>query len=190
MAFYFLPGDYIFVASYIDRKLEHTKISSVLDQFKNRRILVLGDVMVDSYMWGDVSRISPEAPVPVLAYSKSENRLGGAANVALNIHSRGAIPVICSVIGTDENGRIFKDLIRGLNLPEEGIIESPERTTTIKTRIIAGYQQLMRIDREDNHYISEETEQLLKIPSFRIGRRDHGKNRFREFGTFNRGHPV
>lgn len=141
--------------------MKNTKIAGLLEQFKNCRILILGDVMVDSYMWGTVSRISPEAPVPVLTYSKSENRLGGAANVALNIHSLGAVPVICSVIGTDENGRIFKELIRNLNLPEEGIVETPERITTLKTRIIAGHQQLMRIDREDDHYINKETEQLL-----------------------------
>ncbi|MBN2480697.1 MAG: hypothetical protein JXB19_03075 [Bacteroidales bacterium] len=141
--------------------MKNIGIAGLLERFGNCRILILGDVMVDSYMWGNVSRISPEAPVPVLAYSKSENRLGGAANVALNIHSLGAVPVICSVIGTDENGRIFKELIRELNFPEEGIVESPHRTTTIKTRILAGHQQLMRIDREDDHYLDKITEQLL-----------------------------
>lgn len=141
--------------------MKQKNITGLLDKFKNYRILIIGDVMVDSYMWGSVSRISPEAPVPILAYSRSESRLGGAANVALNVHSLGAVPVICSVIGTDENGNIFKDLIRTLKFPEEGIIESANRITTIKTRIIGGHQQLMRIDREDDHYIDENTETQL-----------------------------
>ena len=75
-------------------------------------MLIVGDVMVDSYVWGNVSRVSPEAPVPVVMRTHTENRLGGAANVALNIKSLGATPVMCSVIGTDENSKVFKDLIR------------------------------------------------------------------------------
>jgi len=91
----------------------------------------------------------------------TENRLGGAANVALNIQSLGATPVMCSVIGDDENSKIFKDIIRGLRMPEEGLIVSPERLTTCKTRIIAGHQQLLRVDQEVDNYIDEKLEGIL-----------------------------
>jgi rfaE bifunctional protein kinase chain/domain len=124
-------------------------------------VLIVGDVMVDSYVWGKVSRVSPEAPVPVVIRTHTENRLGGAANVALNVKSLGAIPVMCSVIGTDENSKIFKDLIRQLEMPEDGLIESPDRITTSKTRIIAGHQQLLRVDHEVDDYIGEALETAL-----------------------------
>ena len=76
--------------------------------------------MLDSYVWGKVSRISPEAPVPVVMHMNTENRLGGAANVALNLKSLGAVPVMCSVIGNDENSKLFRNLVRGYGMPEEG----------------------------------------------------------------------
>ena len=141
--------------------MENTGISRILKKFEDLKILIIGDVMVDSYVWGKVSRVSPEAPVPVVMRTQTENRLGGAANVALNIKSLGALPVMCSVIGTDENSKIFKELIRQLNMPEEGVIESPERITTSKTRIIANHQQLLRVDQEVDHYIDEELENTL-----------------------------
>jgi rfaE bifunctional protein kinase chain/domain len=132
-----------------------------LERFGDLKILIVGDVMVDSYVWGRVSRVSPEAPVPVVMRTHTENRLGGAANVALNIKSLGAIPVMCSVIGTDADSKVFRELIRQLKMPEEGIIESPERITTSKTRIIAGHQQLLRVDQEVDHYIDRELENTL-----------------------------
>jgi D-glycero-beta-D-manno-heptose-7-phosphate kinase len=141
--------------------VEKLGISNILKKFEDLRILIIGDVMVDSYVWGKVSRVSPEAPVPVVMRTQTENRLGGAANVALNIKSLGAIPVMCSVIGTDEDSKIFKELIRQLGMPEEGVIESPDRITTSKTRIIAGHQQLLRVDQEVDHYIDEELENAL-----------------------------
>jgi rfaE bifunctional protein kinase chain/domain len=141
--------------------VKNSSISSLLKKIENLRVLVLGDVMVDSYLWGNVSRVSPEAPVPVVMRMYTENRLGGAANVALNINSLGAIPVMCSVIGTDENSKTFKDMIRKLGMPEDGLIESSDRITTSKTRIIAGRQQLLRVDQEVDHYISGELEGAL-----------------------------
>jgi rfaE bifunctional protein kinase chain/domain len=141
--------------------VEKTDISRLLKKFEDLKVLIVGDVMVDSYVWGKVSRISPEAPVPVIMHTHTENRLGGAANVALNVKSLGANPVMCSVIGTDENSKIFKNLIRQLGMPEEGLIESPDRITTSKTRIIAGHQQLLRVDQEVDHYIDEELENAL-----------------------------
>ena len=141
--------------------MENTGIISLLKKFEDLKVLILGDVMVDSYIWGNVSRVSPEAPVPVVMRMYTENRLGGAANVALNIKSLGAVPVMCSVIGTDENSKIFKNLIRQLEMPEDGLIESPDRITTSKTRIIAGHQHLLRVDQEVDHYIDEELESAL-----------------------------
>jgi len=141
--------------------LNTSPIGNLLEKFGELKVLIVGDVMLDSYIWGKVSRISPEAPVPVVMHSHAENRLGGAANVALNVQSLGALPVMCSVIGDDENGHAFKSLIRELGMPEEGLIESSSRITTSKTRIIAGHQQLLRLDKETDQYIDDETESLL-----------------------------
>lgn len=141
--------------------VENTGIIRLLKRFEDLKVLIIGDVMVDSYVWGKVSRVSPEAPVPVVMRTQTENRLGGAANVAVNIRSLGAIPVMCSVIGTDEESKIFRELIREMGMPEEGVIESHERITTSKTRIIAGHQQLLRIDKEVDHYIDSALENAL-----------------------------
>jgi rfaE bifunctional protein kinase chain/domain len=136
-------------------------LSEILNDFVNHNVMVIGDVMVDSYLWGSVSRISPEAPVPVVTCTKRENRLGGAANVAENIRSLGAIPVICSVIGKDEKGEIFKDILKAQDLEDMGLVETNERPTTIKTRIISNNQQLLRVDQEIEDYLSAELEQKL-----------------------------
>jgi D-glycero-beta-D-manno-heptose-7-phosphate kinase len=141
--------------------VENTGIKNLLTKFEGLKVLILGDVMVDSYVWGKVNRVSPEAPVPVVMRMHTESRLGGAANVALNIKSLGAVPIMCSVIGTDENSKTFRDLIRQLNMSDEGLIESPNRITTCKTRIIAGHQQLLRLDQEVDHYIDEDLESAL-----------------------------
>src|SRR3982750_3699368 len=112
-------------------KKEHLR--EVFRSFSNLNALIIGDVMIDSYLWGKVSRISPEAPVPIVAISKKENRLGGAANVAINIQALGANPILCSVIGTDAEGKTFIDLLQKQGLMTEGIIQSAARTTTVKT---------------------------------------------------------
>jgi len=153
-----LKPKFIYICSIILLKLDTSRIADLLKEFENHRILVIGDVMVDAYLWGNVSRISPEAPVPVVNYLTSEKRPGGAANVALNIHSLGAVPVICTVIGDDEDGRTLRGIMKDLNMTEEGIIISENRKTTIKTRIIAGRQQLLRIDREDDGQIEQDIE--------------------------------
>jgi D-glycero-beta-D-manno-heptose-7-phosphate kinase len=139
----------------------NSSIPDLLQKFQGMNVLVVGDVMLDSYVWGRVSGISPEAPVPVLKHGTSENRLGGAANVALNVHSLGAVPIMCSVIGTDENGREFRALVRKSGLSEEGLVEASHRTTTNKTRIFAGHQQLLRMDKEVDGYIDPALEELL-----------------------------
>ncbi len=136
-------------------------LSEILNDFNNHNVMVIGDVMVDSYLWGSVSRISPEAPVPIVSCTKRENRLGGAANVAENIRSLGAKPVICSVIGKDEKGEIFKDILKSQDLVGDGLIETDARPTTIKTRIISNNQQLLRVDQEIEDYLSAELEHKL-----------------------------
>ncbi|MCT4588529.1 MAG: bifunctional ADP-heptose synthase [Carboxylicivirga sp.] len=138
------------------------ELTQVFDAFDQMHILIIGDVMIDSYLWGDVNRISPEAPVPILATTGRENRLGGAANVALNIQSLGAKPILCSVIANDEAGENFRHLLSENNLTEQGIISASQRKTTIKTRIISQNQHLLRIDEEECSPLDTSLEQKLQ----------------------------
>lgn len=121
--------------------------------------------MIDRYITGQVNRISPEAPVPVLNFQKTENRLGGAANVALNIKAMGAQPYLCSVIGIDNNRQILLDLLEDEGMSSQGIHSSQERVTTVKTRVLAQNQHLLRIDTEDTFDLrpTEEAAFLQKI---------------------------
>ena len=135
-----------------------TDFAKVIDSFSNYKVMIIGDVMIDSYLWGKVERISPEAPVPVVTRTSEENRLGGAANVALNIQSLGATPILCSVIGNDLRSKTLYELLENKNITAEGIIEDNNRVTTVKTRIISNHQQLLRIDRELDHPLSQEME--------------------------------
>lgn len=123
--------------------------------------MVVGDVMIDAYYWGKVNRISPEAPVPVAHISGRENRLGGAANVALNLKTLGTDPIICSVIGKDEKESVFRALLNKGDFSEEGIIASSSRVTTTKTRIIADGQHLLRVDEEDLSPLAKSDENAL-----------------------------
>ena len=117
--------------------------------------------MLDAYILGKVTRVSPEAPVPVVALDKKENRIGGAGNVALNLKNLGASPIIASVIGTDSEGEILEGLFQKRGISPDGLIRSKFRKTTVKTRVISSKQQLLRIDSEDTHALSSEHEQLL-----------------------------
>ena len=120
--------------------------------------------MIDRYLRGRVDRISPEAPVPVVHLQDEENRLGGAANVVLNIQALGATPLLASVIGLDAYGENFQQLLQKQELDNGGISASTERQTTVKTRVIAENQQLLRADREDTHYLSStEASELLGL---------------------------
>lgn len=123
-------------------------LDQLFDSFKNKKVLVLGDVMLDTYIYGSVNRISPEAPVPVVSVQRREKRLGGAANVALNIQALGAEPILCSIVGDDEEGAAFSERLGARGITEKGIIRSSKRITTVKNRIISGSQQLIRIDSE------------------------------------------
>jgi rfaE bifunctional protein kinase chain/domain len=136
--------------------------AQIFSSFEKQHVLIIGDVMIDNYLWGKVERISPEAPVPIVSVQKKESRLGGAANVAINIQALGATPVLCSVIGGDQNGRTFLDLLQQLNLSSEGLIQSNERPTTIKTRVIGNNHQMLRVDEEREEDISaSERKQLI-----------------------------
>ena len=130
-------------------------------QFRRKRILVVGDVMLDRFIWGSVSRISPEAPVPVVEIRKETTCLGGAANVAANIHSLGGSPVPLGVLGDDPEGRLLMEELRGLGAPVGGMVIDRERCTSLKTRIIAHHQQVCRTDREAKGPISAATQASL-----------------------------
>ncbi len=130
-------------------------MKDVIEKFLGLKVLVVGDVMVDAYLLGKVERISPEAPVPVVAVEKKEYRLGGAANVALNLASLGAKPILCSVIGEDIEGDEFLQLLESSNLNPSGIVRSKDRLTTTKTRVIAQQTQMLRVDHEVTEPISE-----------------------------------
>ncbi len=138
--------------------MEKDNIEQVFGKFAELNVLVLGDAMVDSYLWGKVDRISPEAPIPIVTVTKQENRLGGAGNVSLNIQALGATPILVSIIGNDEKGRIFSELMDENHLSSEGIFVDEARMTTVKTRIISGGQQISRVDQEISTFINTEFE--------------------------------
>jgi len=130
------------------------KMNKTIGLFQDRRVLVLGDVMLDRYIWGRVSRISPEAPVPVVEVSGSTSALGGAGNVAHNVLSLGAFPLLVGVVGDDEEGRWIRDSLT----ESRGIFIDRKRPTTVKTRIVAHHQQVVRVDQEKRRAFSPELE--------------------------------
>ena len=143
--------------------LTKNEYRKLFDSFSSQRVMIIGDVMVDSYLFGKVERISPEAPVPVVSVNYRSNRLGGAANVALNINSMGAVPVLCSVIGNDEKADTFIKLLKTDNLPVQGIIKSKNRITTTKFRIIGNNTQMLRVDEEtESDLDTDDRHELLK----------------------------
>ena len=143
-------------------------ISQLFDQFAGMKVLIAGDVMIDSYMFGKVDRISPEAPVPIVSVTRKEDRPGGAANVAINIQALGATPYLCSVIGNDSQGKLFLQLLKKMDLPANGIITVRDRTTTVKTRVIGNNHQLMRVDEEQTDDITADQATDLLVTIERI----------------------
>jgi D-glycero-beta-D-manno-heptose-7-phosphate kinase len=137
-----------------------------IQNFRNKRILVFGDMMLDRFIFGSVSRISPEAPVPVVEIKAENTCLGGAANVAANIWSLGGIPVPLGVMGSDYEGNRLRGEFRALRSPIGGLIVDTSRPTSIKTRIIAHHQQVCRTDREDRSRLSPAV-QLRIVEKFR-----------------------
>ncbi len=133
-----------------------------IDQISNLTALVVGDVMIDAYLWGDVNRQSPEAPVPVLLKSGKDSRIGGAGNVARNILAMGAKAHLATVIGNDISGKYLYQLLEERGIGTDAVITEYARTTTVKTRIIKGTEHLLRVDEETTKQISDESKLNLK----------------------------
>jgi len=124
------------------------RLQELFEKLKGKRIAVVGDLMLDRYYWGAITRISPEAPVPVVEVGSESTRLGGAANVANNIASLGGIPVLIGVVGNDSSGNELRTLIGKSGFPDNGVVVDSARPTTVKTRVIAHNQHVVRIDQE------------------------------------------
>lgn len=133
----------------------------LFDRFQRQHLLVIGDVMVDSYLWGQVERISPEAPVPIVAVQKRENRLGGAANVALNLRALGAAATLLTVVGDDMKGREFAAMLNEVGISDAGVVYSHRRVTTTKFRVIGNKVQMLRVDEEVDHPLVKEDMELM-----------------------------
>ncbi|MCX7798397.1 MAG: D-glycero-beta-D-manno-heptose-7-phosphate kinase [Melioribacter sp.] len=137
------------------------KLNALKKKFYNKKIAVIGDMMLDCYYWGEVSRISPEAPVPVVAVENEFARFGGAMNVAHNILTLGGIPLPIGVIGNDNDGKILLSLMKKANIDDSYIIIDKSRPTTTKTRVIAHNQHVVRIDKESTNPINSKIEKKI-----------------------------
>ncbi len=140
-------------------------IETILNSFRSKRIAVIGDIMLDKYIFGHVSRISPEYPVPVVDVTHEDYRLGGAANVALNTQSLGAKTILIGVTGADNNREILLELFRNHGLATEGLINDPSRPTTCKTRILSQNHHITRVDFESRKEVETTIEHAV-IESF------------------------
>ena len=143
-------------------KLTKPQVISLLNNFRDKKVLVLGDVMLDRYLWGQVSRLSPEAPVPIVEIEDEYSRLGGAANVGNNIASLGAVPYLVGVIGDDSSGQELSGLMEKDRFSTIGLVKANDRPTTVKTRVIAHSQHVVRIDRENRDPINSPTFEKVK----------------------------
>ncbi len=141
--------------------LRKNEVLQLFKDFENQKVLIIGDIMLDTYIWGSVERISPEAPVPIVAVQKRENRLGGAANVALNIQALGAKAVLCSLTGADSKGEELHDELKRAGLPTYGIGKSKYRKSTVKFRVFGNKTQLLRVDEETEEALNREETRLL-----------------------------
>ncbi|MCX7984127.1 MAG: D-glycero-beta-D-manno-heptose-7-phosphate kinase [Bacteroidetes bacterium] len=141
--------------------LSEKRIDEIFSGFKNKRIAVIGDLMIDRYFWGTVTRISPEAPVPVVEVTEEANRLGGAANVANNIASLGGVPIMVGVVGKDEGATVLRRLVEEAGFPTTGIVVDDSRPTTIKSRVIAHDHHVVRIDHEVKADIRQEIQEKI-----------------------------
>ncbi len=130
-------------------------IQNLFDNLQQHKVLIIGDVMIDSYLFGSVDRISPEAPVPVVNVRGRDQRLGGAANVALNIKAMNATPILCSVVGKDSSADVFFKLLQKRELNAQSIIQSKDRMTTTKHRIMGNTVQMLRVDEEDTKVLNK-----------------------------------
>lgn len=134
------------------------EIKALFEGMNKLHVVVVGDVMLDNYWWGEVERMSPEAPVPIVSIKQKESRLGGAANVALNCKSLGATVSLASVLGADVDGQLLIDLSAAAGLDTQLLVQSKERRTTTKTRVLSRKQQMMRLDDEQTNELSTSEE--------------------------------
>lgn len=141
--------------------LTQPELDAIAEKFTGRKVLIVGDVMCDAYWWGRADRISPEAPVPVVDIDRKEYRLGGAANVALNVQRLGGEPVLCSVIGREQEAEAFQELITQEGISHQYLIQAEGRPTTVKTRVMGERHQLLRMDSETTAPLSEALQQQL-----------------------------
>jgi len=151
-----------------------TDANAMISRFEDVTILVVGDIILDEFIWGKVSRISPEAPVPVVEVQKETVLLGGAANVVNNILSLGGRSLICGVIGDDESGKKLLGILQANGISSDGIIVQKDRRTTLKTRVVADRrQQVVRFDRENNEQLDQKLrERLLHYVRAHLGEVD------------------
>jgi D-beta-D-heptose 7-phosphate kinase/D-beta-D-heptose 1-phosphate adenosyltransferase len=144
-------------------------LRKILAGFVGKRVAVVGDVMIDRYYWGRVSRISPEAPVPVVEVDSEQVRFGGAANVSNNIRCLGGTPLLIGLIGDDHAGKSFAEMLRDQNMDTGGLVVDAERPTTIKTRVIAGGQHVVRVDNESKAECPEHLrQQIVDAVKYRV----------------------
>jgi rfaE bifunctional protein kinase chain/domain len=141
--------------------LNKTRVKAIFKHFAGKKIAVIGDIMLDRYFWGNVSRVSPEAPVPVIDLEHETFHLGGAANVASNLRSLGLQAVLCGVIGSDNSAELFQNICLEKGIDPSGLYKDKDRPTTVKTRIIGNNQQIVRLDREVRTLINAEGEKHI-----------------------------
>jgi len=139
------------------------RYNQIVENFKNKNIIVIGDIMLDSYLWGAANRISSEAPVPIIEVRSSNRNPGGAGNVALNLVKLGCQVTILSVIGRDANGEELELLLDSEGVDISGLVKDPDRTTSIKTRVIAQNQQVVRVDQESTEQLSKNILAEIKL---------------------------
>lgn len=152
------------MAKTIGHQYDGEILKKYIDGFSQAKIFVIGDIILDEYVWGEVSRISPEAPVPVVDVTRKTKMLGGAANVIHNLSTLGASPVLCGVIGEDRSGREITSKIKEMGLKADGMVTEHGRPTSVKTRVVARNQQVVRFDRERRSDISPKSlDRLLDI---------------------------
>lgn len=133
----------------MDLSIDLERLRQAVSKFSQSKVLVLGDVMLDRFIWGAVRRISPEAPVPVVEVESETYMLGGAANVLHNLIALGGHAQICGLVGEDQPGLQVRELLEDLEVPDDGLVQSGQRPTTVKTRVVAQSQQVVRVDREN-----------------------------------------
>ena len=142
-------------------RIKKERLSEIFNEAQQQQVIVFGDLMVDEYLWGDVTRISPEAPVPIINISSAQLRFGGAANVAFNLANLGQIPLLVGLVGDDRMGNHFLDMLDKQGLPTKGILMLPDRPTTVKTRIIGNNQHIARVDQETAEPVSTKIQEKL-----------------------------